>query len=104
MARSIENSFYQSTTWQNVRGAFIQVHPLCELCLLEGKYTPAEIVHHKKPLTVKNFKDPNLSLNPSNLQSVCRDCHNKIHFKQNSKRRYEALPTGEIIAIDLDEI
>ncbi|WP_369126193.1 HNH endonuclease [Kurthia massiliensis] len=35
------------------------------------------IVHH-----IKEVKDrPDLALSITNLQTVCRNCHNKIHFQ-----------------------
>ena len=36
--------------WKRIRDRYIQEHPLCELCQQEGRLTPAEEVHHKKPL------------------------------------------------------
>jgi len=104
MAKALDNNFYRSSEWLSVRDTYRTAHPLCEICLQQGIYTPADIVHHKKQLTAKNYKDASISLNPANLQSVCLKCHNQIHKKNNSKRRYEVLPNGEIIAIDLDEI
>ncbi len=36
--------------WKRIRDRYIQEHPLCELCQQDGRLTPAEEVHHKKPL------------------------------------------------------
>ena len=40
--------FYKSKQWQDCRNSYMKkVGGLCELCLKEGKITPAEEVHHK---------------------------------------------------------
>ena len=38
---------YQSARWQKLRMAKLMQQPLCEICLENGKTTPAEDVHHK---------------------------------------------------------
>ncbi len=52
---------------------------LCVDCLAEGRYTPAEEVHHIKELTPENISDPRISLSLDNLVSLCRECHKKRH-------------------------
>ena len=52
---------------------------LCEPCLRRGEYTPAVIVHHKVHLTPDNINDPSITLDFSNLERVCRDCHAGEH-------------------------
>ena len=47
---------------------------ICERC---GR--PAQICHHKKWLDGSNVHDPNVALNPDNLEAVCIECHNAIH-------------------------
>lgn len=98
--RSVDKAFYDSTQWKSVRNAYISTHPLCEECLKRGLYNPAEHVHHKVWLNKTNVNNPDISLNPSNLISVCIECHNKIHSGTiNKQLRYKALPNGEIISI-----
>ena len=48
---------------------------LCESCLRQGRYSRAEIVHHKVHLTPDNIDDPKVTLDFSNLERVCRKCH-----------------------------
>ena len=62
--------------WQKVRAAFLQAHPLCELCLSEGRLTPAELVHHKVPLAEKGTN------NWDNLCALCSVCHSRLHAKR----------------------
>jgi len=52
---------------------------LCERCLKQGEVKPAEVVHHKTPLTPENVDDPAVSLNPDNLVALCHDCHTEAH-------------------------
>lgn len=91
-----QNQFYWSKEWRSVRDYYLaKTNYLCELC---GK--PAKIVHHKIWLDEDNLDDLEISLNEENLQSVCHDCHNKIHF--NSKSINEGLifnDEGQVIKI-----
>jgi 5-methylcytosine-specific restriction protein A len=64
--------------WQRVRGAFLKAHPLCVECERRGKVRPAEVVHHLKP--VEDF--PELRLKWSNLEGLCRDCHERHHGRK----------------------
>ncbi len=40
------------------------------------------IVHHKQYLNNDNIYDENITLNESNLEGICIDCHNQEHFKK----------------------
>lgn len=51
-------------------------HYICERC---GK--TAVICHHKRYISPKNINNPEITLNWSNLEALCLDCHNKEHFK-----------------------
>lgn len=80
------SQFYNSTQWRNVRKAKLMEQPLCEVCLAQGKYTKADMVHHCK----YELRDPNgwehrLSLD--NLQSICYTCHTKQEHKYSWKNR-----------------
>lgn len=80
--------FYKSQSWKTTRAAVFSARKgLCDLCLKQGLYVPAEIVHHKVPLTPENIGDPNVTLNWDNLQLLCRECHARMHDQK--KRRYK---------------
>lgn len=53
-------------------------HYSCQICGAR-----AEEVHHLVELNEKNIKDKNISLNLSNLQSLCHDCHTRITMKEH---------------------
>lgn len=47
----------------------------CQLCRKKGIYSPAEVVHHVKPL--KRY--PRLALTKANLLCLCGACHYAVH-------------------------
>ena len=59
--------------WRKIRDRYITAHPLCERCLTENRYTTADLVHHKKPLSEGGGNEE------SNLMSLCYSCHEKEH-------------------------
>ena len=77
----LRRKFYNSSKWQKLRDAHLREHPLCEQCLSKGKVTPADQVHHKR--SPFNYKEGTinweLGLDPENLESICGECHGKIH-------------------------
>ena len=80
MARDFAKAFYHSQAWKQTQAAYVkQSGGLCERCLQNGLVTAGVIVHHKIHLTPDNINDPTVTLNPDNLQLLCRDCHASIH-------------------------
>lgn len=80
MARDFAYDFYNSQAWKKTRNAYMRMgRGLCEPCLAAGRYTPAEIVHHKVHLSPDNIDDPSITLSFDNLERVCRDCHAMEH-------------------------
>ena len=61
------------------RDRYIQEHPLCELCQQEGRLTPAEEVHHKKPLAEGGTHARD------NLIALCKSCHARIHAQRGDR-------------------
>lgn len=99
MAREFAKAFYSSKAWQDCRNRYAakQGH-LCENCLRKGVYRPGEIVHHKieiDPVTVNN---PEVSLNPDNLELLCRDCHAERHKSYSKGRRFTIAEDGRVYA------
>ena len=62
--------------WRIIRARYVALHPLCEMCLKEGRLTPVEEVHHKKPVSQGGTNDF------ENLMSLCQSCHTKIHLNE----------------------
>ena len=65
--------------WKRIRDRYVHKHPLCEQCLKEGRYVAVEEVHHIVPLADGGSNDE------SNLMSLCRSCHEKIHRERGDR-------------------
>lgn len=99
MAREFARRFYKSAAWQQARRlALIRDHGLCRT---PGCYMPAEEVHHIVELTPTNIGDPRISLSLDNLQSLCRECHMRIHRGEEADKRYHFDKAGNLIVDDL---
>lgn len=91
--REEQIAFYSSPAWKNLRSAIIKERGgLCENCLKKGIIRAATLVHHIKPVTAENVNNPEISLNPANLEALCSDCHAAIH----SGKRYTIGPDGKV--------
>jgi len=98
MAGSFARGFYQSTAWRKCRASFIAGREaidggICERCQRE----PGYIVDHIIELTPDNILDPEVTLNHSNLQYLCLECHNIKTFSPDA--RYRLTPDGDVIPI-----
>ena len=97
-------AFYHSQAWKNTRRNYKQsVGGLCERCLAKGMIVPAEIVHHKIPLTADNMNALNISLSWKNLQALCRQCHAEVHedmYAERTGRRYKIDHSGHVVIRD----
>ncbi|WBL53610.1 HNH endonuclease [Bacillus phage yong1] len=69
-------SFYKSTDWKRTRQlGLIRDNYLCQHCLKDHCFTPADMVHH----IVEVKEDWSKRLDLDNLVSLCNACHNKVH-------------------------
>ena len=59
--------------WKRIRDRYAAEHPLCEMCLKEGRLTPVEEVHHILPISKGGTHARD------NLMSLCQSCHTKLH-------------------------
>lgn len=81
--RSPDHTKKYGTEWKRIRARYVRKHPLCERCLAEGRTTPVEEVHHILPVNRVGTNDE------SNLMSLCRSCHNKIHIELGDRHPSE---------------
>ncbi len=77
--RDPETSKRYGRRWRKIRKTYITAHPLCEECKKQGKYTPAEEVHHIKALADGGTHDY------ANLMSLCKACHSSITAKEGRR-------------------
>ncbi len=60
--------------WKRIRDSYVKEHPFCEQCFAHGVLVPVDEVHHKVPISKGGTHEQ------SNLMSLCRSCHNKVHI------------------------
>lgn len=114
------HAFYTSKPWRDLSFALkIKKGGKCERCgetLLDWSML---IGHHKIPLTESNIDNPNITLNPNNIEIICHKCHDKEHHRfGNSRQVYivwgsplsgkstmvrDLIQYGDIV-LDMDEI
>lgn len=61
--------------WRRIRDQYVKAHLFCEECFKRGILAPVDEVHHIVPVSIGGTN------NPSNLMSLCKSCHNKIHHE-----------------------
>lgn len=72
--------FYRSREWQMARELVLaRSQGLCERCMEDGRLTPADVVHHRIPLSPENMADTRITLGPDNLMALCDECHTAVH-------------------------
>ena len=76
--------------WQRARQMKLATTPLCEMCMEHGLTVPATLVHH--------INENHLDNDVSNLYSMCRPCHERLHapgrfgMKPKSREGFEDAP------------
>ncbi len=64
--------------WRKLRAEHVAASPWCVECLLDGRQTPVQIVHH----VVEHRGDDALRLDPMNLVSLCHRHHRLEHARR----------------------
>lgn len=80
--KSARAKFYSSTEWRALRRAILERDQFeCQWCKAEGRVTTDAIleVDHIQELE----KHPELAVDPDNLRTLCKDCHNRRHDRMN---------------------
>lgn len=77
-------NFYNSTTWRKVAKAHKENNPLCQKCLQSKRYRHVEFTDHIIPI-----KFGGSLFDWHNLQSLCKQCHNKKSAKEKTKPIYQ---------------
>jgi 5-methylcytosine-specific restriction protein A len=72
---------YNTDRWRQTRLNHLGEFPLCENCLRQGIYTLAVQAHHKVEISSTDdiFQKQVLGFDPINLESLCKECHDKLH-------------------------
>ena len=88
----IQRLIYNTSRWRNLVKAKKMMNPLCERCLArqEGERVKAvEEIHHIIPMSraANELEILELGFDPSNLMSVCCQCHEELHKELRSHKR-----------------
>lgn len=79
--RWLNQSFYTSREWRQVRHQIIARDEGCDLGVRGYEIHDKIIIHHIVPMTVDDFEDGNpMMLNPNNLITTSHNTHNAIHY------------------------
>lgn len=88
------DAFYSTSAWLAARErVLMRDDHLCRRCARRGQIRVGDTVHHITPLE----DAPALALTESNLETVCRKCHEQLHPERARKRRERAVPPGTLI-------
>lgn len=82
MARTPElQRFYASKQWRGLREwLIVERHGVCDHCGKDFSTDTSQLIaHHKEHLTDDNLKDPNVALDPQNIEILCAHCHALEH-------------------------
>ena len=84
-----KNEIYQSREWRELSILKKRANPLCELCLAEGIVTAVKDVHHIHPIEESSTKEEmrKWAFMWSNLLSVCKYHHAKIHREAGANKK-----------------
>ena len=73
--RHQKKKWWYDHKWRVLSERFRADNPLCHDCNWEGRTTPAEEVHHIKPIS----EYPELRLKLDNIVALCKECHATRH-------------------------
>lgn len=84
--------FYWIKEWRIIRKVRRKLdNEECQRCKRAGRYSKAEMVHHKKE--VRHY--PELALTLDNTECLCNSCHNKEHPEKLSGFRVKKFENEE---------
>ena len=76
MAKNFSKKLYNSKDWRNIRQIVLnRDFYICQVCGEPNCNT----VHHIVELTPVNINDIDITLNPENLITLCKQCHDEVH-------------------------
>ena len=70
--------------WQRARKEYLAAHPLCVMCMAEGKYRKATVVDHIKP----HRGDEKLFWDRDNWQALCKMHHDRKTLTEDINPEY----------------
>jgi len=80
-SRPERHEVYRSQRWRRLAAMQLRREPLCRMCSARGVIKTAEVADH-----VCELEDGGAPYDPSNLQSLCRACHNAKSAAERARR------------------
>ena len=77
-----DRSFYGSQAWLRLRAWVLASEPLCRECLRLKAVRAATVVDH----IIDRRKAPDRALDPTNLQPLCKSCHDRKTAREHWRR------------------
>lgn len=80
LERKERSKVYSLAAWRRLRDLKRRNDPMCEVCLIEGKLTPGEDVHHLRSfMCLGGNARIEALLDYGNLVTLCKVCHQRLH-------------------------
>lgn len=101
----MSDPFLESKKWKRLRESILTRDGyMCQYCKRFGKRRQADHVHHVLP---REFF-PEYSYTPWNLISLCKECHDKMHYRSDRTLTDTGKELARIVArknfLDLEKI
>jgi 5-methylcytosine-specific restriction enzyme A len=78
-------AIYSTSKWRKLRLAKLVTSPLCEMCLAKDIIKVGEDIHHIDSfMNYEGLKRLDKAFNYDNLQSLCKECHQRLHNTNNN--------------------
>lgn len=81
---------YNDTKYRKIRDWYMQLHPLCEMCLEDDKVRPSQHLHH----VLSPFQDGisegeafRRLRDERNFKALCVEHHEEVHKRQEREKR-----------------
>lgn len=71
------------SVWRRLRRMHLLANPLCVFCRAKGDTVAATVADHVHTIVDR----PDLRLDPDNLQSLCKRCHDSDRQRQQAAER-----------------
>lgn len=80
--RFLNQRFYSSRQWHDVRKQIILRDSSCDLGVLDYEIYSRPVIHHINPITIEDIESENWEklLDPDNLITTSYNTHNAIHY------------------------
>ena len=84
--RHVNQRFYRSSEWRNVRHHVISRDLGCDLGVADHEIYDKVLIHHMNPMTIDDIADGNDAIiDPQFLICTSHKTHNAIHFGDESQ-------------------